>query len=298
LTKNNQSEIFPEVLNGTIHRILTDGNGGGAFDFARHNPHLMCKFRHMRWWSMNEDLNTKDKFDSMMDYWAHPKDSRRGVKPLPYMGDTQTAAYFFVHSQLTLPPIKKKKKGPISDTQRKAFMLSKDCEVKKEVMTALLNANFEVHLTCKRRNYHQYNRQYFPEKYHTKIIDHGRLSPNDFGMMLRDMSAVIGLGEPRESPTPYEALANGAAFLNAINGNGIAQSSILQHLGKPYVFNYNRSEDVDVHAENIVKAVEEAMKHSFSSFIPYENKYESVVSQLCSNLIEDDALCEMLEDSE
>lgn len=296
---DEKSEFFQKLKNGTIHRVITDGDGGGAFPYAKNNPYMMCKFRHSRWWPMSE--STEKQIDERLDFWDNPKDMRRGVKTLPYVADPQTATYFFVHSQLTLPPIMKKKEGPILDGERKAFVLCKNCWVQKEIITALVNANFELHFTCSGYGYKKQLLDSCPEEYHTKIIDHGHLTPTDYGMMLRNMSVVIGLGEPRDSPTPYEALANGATFLNAINRNndGKAQASILQHLGEPYVINYNyTNDDVDKLAQNILEAAERAIKHSFTSFIPYEHRYESVVSQICSNLIEDDTLCEMLEVNE
>ena len=128
------------------------------------------------------------------------------------------------------------------------------------------------------------------------MINHGRLSPMAFVMLLRESAFVIGLGNPVYSPTPLEALANGAAWLNPVSwqdtGREHIMSSSSQHqglklLGFPYVYNVELSD-----LKSVLRAAELAVTHRFHSFVPFWNRVESVSAQVCANLLESDALCD------
>ena len=48
------------------------------------------------------------------------------------------------------------------------------------------------------------------------LINHEKMSPEDFNELLSSVKVFVGLGFPYEGPSPIEALENGAYFLNPI----------------------------------------------------------------------------------
>ena len=161
---------------------------------------------------------------------------------------------------------------------------------------ALHRANFEIHTT---------NACAPARGVRVKVVAHGILSPVRFALLLREMACVIGMGFPPDAPTPLEALANGAAFLNPIltmrdqatvatrkattleQQEMISQHRALQSLGAPYVYNFDPR-----NYSALVASAERAMRHRFASYIPLSHRLETTISAVCANMIQHDALCQ------
>ena len=131
------------------------------------------------------------------------------------------------------------------------------------------------------------------------------LSPSAFALELRAVAFVLGLERPFDSPTPIEALANGAAFLNPflmhapISGDkGWARTlspdswtgRYLQHrplasLGPPYVYNFDPE-----NATSLIAVAESACRLRFASYVPFAHRLETAAAAACS-MMQHDALC-------
>ena len=136
------------------------------------------------------------------------------------------------------------------------------------------------------------------------VRHHGMMAPREFALLLRRMAFLVGVGAVAVSPSPLEALANGAAYLNprnqsssgrggtsASSGGASAKAYRYQHpilagVGAPYVYNY----DVD-QPESLVAAAERATRVRFASFVPQQHRLETAIASACANFIDHDAPC-------
>jgi hypothetical protein len=222
-----------------------------------------------------------------MEWWPS-KHTYKGISISPTPHDlSRTSAYFvphFVHSEKTLPKLTKRElRG------RSIFVFAKHCnEVPQDILLALQNANFTLHMQCKAQgDLVQHLRE--------KIMFHGRYNkPMDYVMnILRKVDMVLAFGEPMDSPTPLEAIANGAAFIHPIfikRGQVTPMHSGLKKLGPPYVYNFDYTHaNMTMIAKEIIKNAELASANRFASFIPAEYRFDAVRSYVCSNIIEYDA---------
>lgn len=173
--------------------------------------------------------------------------------------------------------------------EHKGFLLSKKCQFQPESVLGLLEAGFELHTTCKENT----TLPYVPPNLSHLLVNRGHILPLEFALMLRSMAFVAGFGDPADSPSAYEGMANGAAFLNPVDAaSGRAQHGPLKTLGAPYVYNYRRvPKDANETARNLVEVAERAHANRFSSFVPQEHTLAGVMGQVCSNLIESDQVC-------
>ena len=199
---------------------------------------------------------------------------------------------FFVHSLVTLPRNVEAKRG------RSGLLLGKmgdyfKSPVHRANILALSEAGFELHSTCN-------SDCNFPAG--ANVVRAGRLSPSEFATYLRKMSFLLGFGDPIVSPSPLEALAAGAAFVqpatlhksenwkNCQSRPGVvdlsSQHSALATLGQPYVYNYDPG-----NASTLVAAAESAYRHRFASFVPFAHRLEAAAAYVCSALIESESLC-------
>jgi len=134
------------------------------------------------------------------------------------------------------------------------------------------------------------------------------------------MNLVIGFGKPLLSPTPFEALAQGCAFLNPLlpgRKHTRTQNDALLGVGEPYVYEYdNRSpqeqqqeqqqetDGSNGSAKNVVsivpgllQQVERALQQSVQrqrrgGFVPPYASTCELRKLLCQNLILDNSTCE------
>ncbi|TXT07354.1 hypothetical protein VHUM_03074 [Vanrija humicola] len=88
----------------------------------------------------------------------------------------------------------------------------------------------------------------------------GPMNPEEFDQQLKSAKVLLGIGNPRGSPTPYRSLAMGVPFLNPHKFYGGSnkwepQHDMMQSVPAPYVYNV----DVKVYAE-FVGALRDALK--------------------------------------
>ena len=159
---------------------------------------------------------------------------------------------------------------------RSGLVYGKHCfESTPPFVELLIQSGFQLHVTCK-------------ESTPSSIINHGPLKPDEFILLLRKMAFVIGLGHPLDSPTPLEAIANGAAWLNPSSISAYDDTKVVkimhsQHqglkvLGMPYVYNVDLA-----NVTSVLLAAERAFKNRFHGFVSFWNREESVAAQVCSN---------------
>ena len=119
----------------------------------------------------------------------------------------------------------------------------------------------------------------------------GRVSPDAFARRLQAASFLLGLGRPELSPSPFEALAAGAAFLNARYdvvdpGARGYQHDALATLGAPYVYNVQLRD-----APAVVAAARKAVRLRFASYVPAAFTRAAVVDRVCRSILEDVGPC-------
>ncbi|KAF7323838.1 hypothetical protein MKEN_00605100 [Mycena kentingensis (nom. inval.)] len=117
------------------------------------------------------------------------------------------------------------------------------------------------------------------------LKDLGRLSPEEFYSRLSHSVALLGMGSPRTSPSAYDALCLGVAFINPVHSwdrdyptdrtRWVAQHETLKYLDPPYVYNVFVNDD-----EGFVRAVKEATERPFSSFIPKHMRFPAIEERL------------------
>jgi len=283
------------LMNGSIYRIIVDGafiKDNFTSDLLN-QPEIMCKVRHAEWWQLRRD---KEGYEEHINKYFNPMDPRRALKPYPYEGDSMSLAAFFIHSQVLLPAMTQITPPLIDNSLPAALLLGKKCRFPPTIIGRLIDEGFQLHVTCLSKRSRRFLVENFPSEYVNRIVNHGRMTPLRFAKLLRyNVTMVIGFGQPYESPTPLEALANGAAFIHPIynNTHDRPQHRQLMNLGIPYVYNYELHNDSNQTVEGILRAARLASlpDNRFVSFIPYAHRLESVKAQVCANLIESDAPC-------
>ena len=178
---------------------------------------VRCKTSIFEWW--NQPILKGSSFifgnetqAAVQENRSSYFDKRRFIYPFkdPQLVYPQeaTSIPFFVHGEALLPTPTEAE----APRERRGFLLSKDCVNNPEVVLALLEAGFELHTTCTagKLDYP------IPDTLSHQIVHHGIMKPGEFSMVLRSMAFVLGFGTPTDSPTPFEGLYNGAAFLNPV----------------------------------------------------------------------------------
>ena len=134
---------------------------------------------------------------------------------------------------------------------------------------------FEVHSTFREAHPH------LPEN----IINHGFLNSNDLALLLQRAKLFVGLGYPYDGPGPFEALAEGAVFLQHkfstpksrendrfFDGKPTSRAITSQHsylekyIGEPYVYTIDTT-DADLVRSTLIKILK---SRPLPPFIPYE----------------------------
>jgi hypothetical protein len=279
-------ELLQQLDQGQIHRIVTDSSSGGQFDPSIWSmPEILCKVRMMVFWPGHKRKN-----------------NAFSVLPVRYDETSTTSAHFvpfFVHGVVTDPPITKM----ISRSRRAIFFFTRvTAQIVPEVLIALHNEGFELHFQC---SIQVLSPQRHPDLNNIfgNFTFHGKYqTPSEFTKnILQRVAIVVGVGDPIDSPTPLEALYNGAAFLNPLyerNFDGFTRSAMhrpLANLGPPYVYNYNgtyfssyQKEHVRELVVSILEAAKIASSKPFVSFTPADYRIDAVRAYVCSNIIEYD----------
>ena len=288
-------ETMQQLGRGDIHRVIMEGSSGGNYKYQAiwNMPELLCKVR-------------------MMEFWRQGKRPRNEFTILPYRYDdvSITSAHFvpfFVHQSVTDPVTEL-----IPRSRKAVFLFIKRCqELVPEVLHGLHDAGFELHLQCKTNTTFDGFRQRFPsldDVYGNFTFHPWYKTPQEYAdNILKKVAMVIGFSHPTDSPTPLEALYNGAAFLNPylgvwdLFGNGMnirtTQNKALRNLGPPYVYNYNatyyRTHDWDHDVEPMVRSIVEnaelvSAAEPFVSYTPADYSLDAVRSYVCHNIVEYD----------
>ena len=283
-------ETMQRLDRGEIYRIVTDSSSGGNFQATTVSiwdmPKLLCKVRMMIWWPSPK--RKKNEFS---------------VLPMRYDEISSTSAHFvpfFPHQAVTDPPIKQM----IPRSRRAIFIFIKTCQqLVPEVLIALYEAGFELHLQCETQEALNPGRHPILNEIYGNFTFHPKYAtPKEFSQeILQKVASVIGFGGPVDSPTPIEALYNGAAFLNPFLDrtlNGIRRNSMhhaLVKIGPPYVYNYNASffeafdkNHLDTLIRSILEAAETASSTPFISYTPADYRVDAVKAHVCSNIIDYD----------
>jgi alpha-1,3(6)-mannosylglycoprotein beta-1,6-N-acetyl-glucosaminyltransferase len=235
------------------------------------------------------------------------------LKPYPTADYHNTFIGYVPHSTILQPTYRymlkqqlSQKYSSIMKGQSKVGLLlgkySKSFRRSKAMIEALIADGFTLHTTCT----DCHDTTTLPEQ----VIRHNNVGPLQFIQILQnkqfDISFLLGFGYPYDSPSPIEALVNGVAFINPIanhvqippNETAIfpsyhssyplrsSQHVPLQSLGTPYVYN--------VHLSNITEillAANMATQYRFHSYIPPEYHPLSLITRVCTVLLEDDTLC-------
>jgi len=260
---------------------------------------VTCRVRQFSWWNQwnlppnNEGANFY--FQNAPSKYSHDPRQILSVFEDDPSNSTPTCIPFFTHSQVTLPPPTSPRK------EKQGFLFEKGCNLNIAIVHGLLEAGFKVYTQCSKSPQHRQRQildpkippQYLDQMVHTGT--QGHLVPRDYAQLLGNMSFVLGFGFPLDSPTPYEALANGAAYLNPVfnNATGTTQHRVLVKLGPPYVYNYNFVDGNDQETtHNILQAAEAAYQNRFVSLILPQQQLSNVIRQVCRNLIESNDICE------
>jgi len=277
---------------GRVHRVITNslftfGETASKLHPSLDDPLVRCRVRS--YWALGRDwegnIGTLSYAQSPYNSsTVHEWDLRASLSAWP--GRHGTPISMFPHSLITFG---ESRTLIIKERARRGMIFGKEslghCHTPlPPFVEKLVDAGFELHTNCPKSTALE------------GLINHGKISPRAFVMLLRKSAFVIGLGHPVDSPTPLEALANGAAWLNPVSlgeterryvKKSHAQHQGLKLLGMPYVYNV-----VLTNMSSVLHAAEMAVANRFHSFVPFWNRVESVSAQVCANLLESDALCD------
>lgn len=231
------------------HRIIVDGYPDEWFS-KNDDPCILSRVRVLHWWGRYHGPYSENVLVPFASFDGNP---------VPIL----------VHAQVLYS-------STGASRGRKLFIFGKSCDYflsSQALIRALANADFELHSSVAKC---------FPQSLPVKI--HGVLHPPAFRKLLATMSAVVGFGDPKDSPTPLEGLAVGAAFLNAYTDAGnkaaTSQHRPLTEVGEPYVYMY------DIHdIPSLVAAAEKAVTNRFASFVPAAHQGDSVAAAVCNHVI-------------
>ncbi|KAF7294174.1 hypothetical protein HMN09_01145800 [Mycena chlorophos] len=125
----------------------------------------------------------------------------------------------------------------------------------------------------------------FSQEERTALHDLGRLTPTEFYDTLAHSVALVGMGAPGTSPTPYDALCLGVAFINPVHiwdrANPTnrkawsAQHETLKFLDPPYVYNVFVGD-----TGAFVSAVKSAAENPIESFVLPEMRLPEIAERL------------------
>lgn len=258
---------------------------------------IFCRTRIMSWWGGGDSHRLKILMDqqqhkrgaNLYSQYMQQQLPREFVSPrlviYPHAHPYGTAVPYFPHSLVTSEP------STNASRPRRGFLLAKSCTSQsglladphiRSLVDALLSAGFELHMTARCPP-----QMGLPKE----LVSRGMRPPAEFALLLRSMAFLVGIGSIDATPSPLEAIANGAAFLNPRNRSASGGPYHYQHpfiadLGAPYVYNY----DID-DASSLVAAAESAWRRRFASYVPPQHRIEAVASSACALLLQDDAPC-------
>ncbi len=150
----------------------------------------------------------------------------------------------------------------------------------QDLIVELLSQGFELHTTCK-------DSSQMKCPIPIEVIRHDHVAPEQFAIMMRKYSFMIGFKQPCGSPSPLVGMSYGVAFLNPLRESGgrNTQHKALSRIGFPYTY------VVDLkNISQVVQSAEWASRYRFHSYVPPQYRIDSVVSRICT-VLEEDSLC-------
>ncbi|KAJ7770925.1 hypothetical protein DFH07DRAFT_735138 [Mycena maculata] len=129
----------------------------------------------------------------------------------------------------------------------------------------------------------------------SSIENVGLLGRDEFYGRLSNSVALVGLGDPRTSPTPYEALCFGVPFINPVvqwdpdHPTDRSKWYRLNEVSAPYVYHVFKSE-----RDGFVNAIKDAIAHPIESYVLERMKISSVEYRL-GQILEHDWRAEAVE---
>jgi hypothetical protein len=257
-------ELLSPDKTARYNRVILDGYPDEKLRelSETHPPGLLCRIRVMHFWG---GWKAPAAFDARMVLtpWISKENA-----PVPIFPLSLQAGHHGLHK-------------PHNVSAHAGLLLGKACEYFQgrglQLISALLNRSFVLHATTKCAA--------FP----AEIITHTGLTPMRFAKLLGEMAFLVGFADPWVSPTPLEALAQGAAYLHPSDTTCTCtcnQHPVLRSVGAPYVYNY-RTDD----PASLVQAALLAVRYPFDSFVPFSNRLETTIAAVASNLVAHDGVC-------
>ncbi|KAJ7485670.1 hypothetical protein FB451DRAFT_1083152 [Mycena latifolia] len=133
----------------------------------------------------------------------------------------------------------------------------------------------------------------------TSIINVGPVTQDEFYDLLSKSVALVGVGNPALSPTPYDAMCLGVPFINPIGAwdkenptdrtKWVTQHNMLKHLSPPHVYHVFLGDQA-----GFVKAIRDAVANPIESYVLERMKMTSVQERF-GNILEHDWKAEAAE---
>ncbi|KAJ7125776.1 hypothetical protein C8R43DRAFT_1212095 [Mycena crocata] len=116
-------------------------------------------------------------------------------------------------------------------------------------------------------------------------VNYGRAPKAEFMAHVAQARALVGIGSPLMSPTPWNALCMGVPFINPVNqwdgwhkddrSKYFSQHLIMSYLDPPYVYNVRKDD-----REGFVNAIQQALNNPIESYVPEWMRMSSVEKRL------------------
>ena len=308
------------ALEPHVYRIISDNDGEYTKE-ALYNPHVMCKVRQMQWWFKDDPLQEH----CILSPFQHPTQQPEPEPEQPQQQPSRRKFQgiflpFLIHSQVLPLPARRIPRTSTTTQSRQShvplqqqpnnqsmassvprytknvFLLSKRCDFNGNIIRELSLLGLRIHATCFIRD--KDSKTLSPDLYRL-IYNHGKLTPWQFRKLMHQMDIVIGFGKPKASPTPFEAVANGAVFLNPLfpgKHNKSQNEGLRALVGEPHVYHYHLSHQPNETVHNLLQAVHAALEHPpprpGQGYIPPHYSVCTLRKYVCQVLIEDNTPCE------
>ena len=262
------------------HRFYAEGLDWGTghewmCEYFRRWPQLRCRLRVLRFFGglrgnvLLQQCNITsrqivtafdDEISTFLGFWPRNEDA---VRRHPPKAKRARVGLLLGKSPEYFNPLHPKIEGNIGKmTQATTVQIA---------VHALLSGGFNLETTCLPREGGDCG---LPSE--VSVI--GRMSPQDYDENLQKYAFLLGVFEPRASPSPLEAMAAGVAFIGPLR----YQHKPLSRLGAPYSYDVNMSDP-----SSVVEAANMSVSSRFSSFIPPAMTRQAMIERTCAILADE-----------